>query len=127
MSDEETKTKGPKKYVVQVFRLGGDERNRKDPIYINTGKKETGGKIEFHPEVDVLLTETQIRILETAIEENKVEITTESGIYEMNNPKKEAEKLWPGYRIVENEVDGSLTAVREEKVYSVNYQGKRPF
>ena len=135
MGDNKTEKKaekqtGPKTYDVKVRRVLTENENRNDPIIVNTGSKDTGGRRVFYPNQPVALTETQIRILQTAIEESKITIPDHGGdsaIYNAVNPIEAAKEAWPGFEIRRDSATGVMEAIRNEAVYSIEFVGQSPF
>lgn len=122
LDDVEIQPGQVKRFRVKVQRLGGDEENRKNPIQVNTGRVETGGKRVFYPGETVELTSTQIELLKNSKQQTDVEIPDhggESGIYNAKNPVEAAKLEWPGYTIRLDPETGALHATLDEDVYSV--------
>jgi hypothetical protein len=124
-------TENPSKlYKVIVRRALGEAENRNDPITVNTGSKETGGKRTFYPGEEVKLTRTQILILMDSKEASKIEIPDHDGrsaIYTSKDPILAAKEQWPGFEIQRDPVSGQLSAIRNDPVYFVEFQGIAPF
>jgi len=121
-----TSTPAPKsdpmerEYRCVVHRLNTEKENADLPISVClVGKKR---KV-FDPNKEVVLKGYLIDILRNAVEENDIEIPSESAIYEHSNPIAIAERNFPGFRATQNQEDGIIHLMKSTPMYSVEVRG----
>jgi len=103
---------------VVVNRLNVDEKNQNLEIVVND-MGDVNGRAAFFPGQEVTLSMVQISILKDAVERNRIDIPAESGIYSSSNPREEAMRQFPGFRIMKNSASGELYAESHRPNYSI--------
>lgn len=110
------KKDGSRMRRVKVHRT---DENRHAPItvYVNEPKN----KREFFPGQAVELSEQLIEALKLAREESMIEIPENSGIYEAENPRLEAQAQNPGWDVETDFSTGTLYLKRSSPRYVIEY------
>lgn len=100
----------PEKLIkCRVHRSNCDPDNRDMPISItvNTISK----KKVFWPGEEVLLTKSHINVLKDSVEENRILIPPESGIYASKDPIAVARNFYPAMRPEVNPSDNTISMI----------------
>ena len=114
--NEPLKRDGSKLRRVKVWRM---DENKHQPITVFVNSADN--KKEFHPGQEVELSEQLIEALNDARLESMHEIPPNSGIYEADNPRHEAQAQNPGYSVQVDYATGTIYLVRSEPKYLVEY------
>ena len=104
-----------RKYI--IHRTNCDPDNKNLPISITVNN--IANKKVFWPGVEVELNESQIGVLKDSVEETKLDIPMESGIYESQNPMALAQSFYPNMIARRSEVTGIITMVQRTPNYII--------
>jgi len=113
-------------FRVVVHRLNTEKENASLPISVHcVGLK----KRVLNPGEETTLYGYHISILRDAVEEDEIEIPSESAVYQAEDPLRKAEENFPGFRATVREEDGTIIVHRRLPMYSVEIkseiQGRR--
>jgi len=103
-----------KEHRVKVYRM---DENKEAPISVFVNDEMN--RREFYPGQEVTLNEQLIDALKLARIESSFEVPPDSGIYEAQNPKMEAQSNNPGYKVEHDLQTGTLHLVKSEPKYVV--------
>jgi len=116
------KKRGPKaKTLVRVHRSNVDPDNRNLPIYVCVNNPSE--KLTFWPGEEVKLTESQISVLKDSVEEVRIIIPSESGIYEAKNPIVAAKNYYPDMTPAKDPVTGLIVMTQRVPNYIIETVG----
>lgn len=108
----------PKKYkMVRVHRSNIDPDNRDNIISVCVNSPENRKK--FYPGEEVKLTEEQINVLKTSVEETRLVIPPDSGIYQSKNPMVTAKNSYPNMIPEQDRATGLITMTSRTPNYIV--------
>ena len=93
MPEDKVKVKRNAKKLVRVHRSNVDPDNKNTPIYVCVN--DASQKKTFWPGEEVKLTRSQLDVLRNSVEEIRVVIPSESGIYMAQNPIVAARDQYP--------------------------------
>jgi len=116
------KAKGtaPKKQKLikcRVYRSNVDPDNRDTPISVT--HNSISNRKTFWPGQEVDLTQGHINILKDSVEESRINIPPESGIYASKDPVAVAKNFYPNMQAEVNQADNSITMVSRIPNYIV--------
>jgi hypothetical protein len=100
---------------VRVYRH--HDGNEHMPIVLTLNNIEN--RKEFMPGEEITLTDDEIEVLKSAIFESTLPIADESGIYQAEDPKAEAQRQNPGWEVVTDFRTATLYLRRNEPMYIV--------
>jgi len=106
-----------RKRKVRVHRSNVDPENRMTPISVNV--IGAGQKKVFTPGTEVELFESQIQALRDAVEEHEIRVPPGSGVYESNDSKQTAERLYPGFFARVDPATATLIMTKREPNYII--------
>ena len=93
----------------RVYRSNVDPDNR--DMHISVTHNSLAHKKIFWPGEEVELTEGQINILKDSVEENRLFIPAESGIYASKDPIAVAKNFYPNMRAEVNPTDNTISMI----------------
>jgi len=91
---------------VRVHRASGDEDNR--DVQISVCVNSAKNRRVFYPGEEVELSLAQIAVLRNSVEETKLVIAPDSGIYEAKNPEAMARNHYPGMTLRRDKTTGLI-------------------
>jgi len=110
----------PKKYkTVRVHRSNVDPDNRDLPISVCVNNPAE--RKRFWPGEEVKLTEAQINVLKTSVEEMRIEIPADSGIYQSKNPMVVARNSYPGMTPEQDQITGIIFMTTRTPNYIIEF------
>ena len=101
-----------------VHHANAAPENKEMPIIVNDMGSPNGKRI-IQPGKPTDLTRAQVNVLRDSVEEHNFPIPFESGIYEVGNPRKAAEGLYPGHQINVDRATGQVFAWKRVPNYIV--------
>ena len=117
---EEKKAGRPKKFTkVRVHRSNVDPDN-KDTI-ISVCVNSPAERKRFWPGEEVKLTEAQIGVLKNSVDEVRIEIPSDSGIYQSKNPLVVAKNSYQGMTPEQDQVTGIIIMTSRSPNYIIEY------
>ena len=110
-----------KEFIVRHMDM--EPENADFPIYVNTCDPKTGGEKRFAPGQPVALTRAQVNQLKDAVIDSSFTIgdigDNPSLALNSKNPLKEAQAMYPDFKIEFNPKTGVMTAIKHNPRYSV--------
>jgi hypothetical protein len=93
----------------RVYRSNVDPDNRDMPISVTVNS--IANKKTFWPGEEVLLSEAHINVLKDSVEESRIHIPAESGIYASKDPVAVARNFYPSMKAEVDPVDNTISMV----------------
>lgn len=93
----------------RVYRSNVDPDNRDMPISVTVNS--ISNKKTFWPGEEVLLSEAHINVLKDSVEESRIHIPAESGIYASKDPVAVARNFYPSMKAEVDPVDNTISMV----------------
>jgi len=101
----------------RVHRSNCDPDNRDMPISVTVNS--ISNKKVFWPGEEVLLTQAHINVLKDSVEENRILIPPESGIYASKDPIAVAKNFYPSMRAEVNPTDNTISMISRVPNYII--------
>jgi hypothetical protein len=111
------KKKSPKLIKCRVHRSNVDPDNR--DLIININVNQTSKKKSFFPGQEVELSPEHISVLKDSVEEVRLAIPLESGIYESANPLQVAKNFYPNMTPEVDPASGVITMIQRTPNYII--------
>jgi hypothetical protein len=106
---------------VRVHRASGDEDNR--DVQISVCVNSAKNRRVFYPGEEVELSLAQIAVLRNSVEETKLVIAPDSGIYEAKNPEAMARNHYPGMTLRRDKTTGLINMFKRTPNYLIEEVG----
>jgi len=100
-----------------VHRSNCDPENRDMPISVTVNS--SSNKKVFWPGEEVELSQAHINVLKDSVEEVRIPIPPESGVYSSKDPVAVAKNYYPSMKAVINPMDNTITMVSKVPNYIV--------
>lgn len=114
---EEAKAIAKNLIKCKVYRSNIDPDNKDNPIQVTANV--ISNKRVFWPGEEVSLTQTHINILRDSVEETRIPIPAESGIYASKDPVAVAKNFYPSMTAEISQMDGTITMVSKIPNYII--------
>lgn len=107
----------PDKIKCRIHRANCDPDNRDMPISVTVNNSSS--KKVFWPGEEIELTQAHINVLKDSVEEVRISIPSESGIYASKDPVAVAKNQYPSMKAVVNPMNNMITMIRRIPNYVI--------
>jgi len=116
---EETKKREAPRRKVRVHRNNVDQDNA--DMIISVCVNDAKNRKKFQPGEEIVLSKAEIETLRNSVEETRLYIPPDSGIYQAKDPLSVARNQYPGMRPELDRVTGQIVMVSRTPNYVIEY------